>query len=340
MRREKKFPHKRFAHIYCFQSSLIIMFSTPLLIATLLGTLSSALGYAVTSDDSGKYLSAVGSPANDVLVSKDYGKTWTVSASSVPWSCATSDSTGQRLNVASSKSGLFPNFSWDGGATWNSTALGPQGIAYYNIDSDATGWLIYAAGSMGIHMSSTGGDTWYSDEGDGYYGMAVAVSGDASSVYIGFDNFISYKSGSGDSSKWVATNSEEANWNSISTDFTGKIIAGSFYTMPGYLNDGVYLSEDRGATYLELRFTTTSNTFNAVKVSSDGSMLYYVGSTGVHAYKISTKVTVQGVLDKPITTGNWLGYVDCSKNGKYVVIGSYDHVWVSSDYGATFKQTK
>lgn len=320
------------------------MFRTALSLFTVLGTLSTAFGYQVTSDDSGKYLAAIGSPLKDALISKDYGSTWTVSDSNNNWSCATSDSTGKKLNVASSQSGSYPYYSKNEGATWNVTnpSNAAQGIGYLSIASDASGDYVWATGTIGAYQSRDGGYSWSSYQGGGTYGLAAAVSGDGSTAYIGFNNVISYysKSATTKYDQFVPTNVEEAYWSSISTDYTGRVIAGSFNMMPGYANDGVYISEDRGATYFDLRLTNTGTTFNGVKVTSDGTMLYYVGSSGVRAYNFTSKTTVTGVLDKPTTSGNPLSSVSASKNGKYVVIGSYDHVWVSSDYGVNFKQTK
>lgn len=326
------------------QSELIVsmtMFRISLFIVTVLGTLSSAFGWAVASDATGRYVTAAGSDANShVIFSSDYGNTWNnTSNKGFAWTGITSDKTGQKLvTVADCSSGCsLPTYSEDEGATWTTTtADNGAKDSYYGVASDATGDQVVAVGSQGVYFSSNGGASWQANKVPGRmvdYGKTVAVSADASTVIINLNNYLSRWDTS--TSSWVKLLDVSAWWNSISTDATGTVMAASYDNTYGETyTHGVYFSTDKGKTFTEFTDKGATESFHGVSVSDDGSMIFYSGSSSVRAYNVATKTTVKNTATAGPTA------VDCSSNGQYVVLGSTNQLFVSSDYGYSYALVK
>lgn len=223
------------------------------------------------------------------------------------------------------------------GATWTTTENGTKD-SYYDVASDATGDTVVAVGSQGVYFSSNGGTSWQLKKivvpgGKTDYGKAVAVSADASAVLINLNNYLSKWDAATQS--WVTLLDVSAWWNSISTDASGTVIAASYDNTYGETyTHGVYFATDKGATFTEFTDKGQYESFHGVSVSDDGSMIYYSGSASVRAYNVATKATVKNTATAGPTS------VDCSANGQYVVLGSTNQLFVSSDYGYSYALKK
>jgi len=309
------------------------MFCAVLVLLAILGTLSVTSGYLVASDDSGKYLYAA-SATYGIQISQDYGSTWNQTGSPGTYWSASSDSSGKNLMTTAICNGncVAPLMSHDGGITWKASASAPNDN-YFGGASDGTGKHLVAAGTNDLYVSNDGGSTWRGAGMAGFQGTAVAYSADGSKFIYSYKNYISMHV----NGIYEETPSPEAHWISLSTDATGKVIAGA-YDIGYYPNAGqtkaIHLSLDGGFSYSTLVTNTGATTYSTVLVTDDASLVFYATTAGVYQYNLAKKTTTKANY----TSGGTA--LAASKTGKYVVVSSSTNIWVSSDYGINFKLVK
>lgn len=73
-----------------------------------------------------------------------------------------------------------------------------------------------------------------------------------------------------------------------------------------------------------------------VVCTNDASLVFYGGSNGLYVYNVAKNTTTKPVLP----TGFTIYDIAASKTGQYVVAASMSNIYVSSDFGVTFAQTK
>lgn len=308
------------------------------LLVSLLGTLSVALGYVVAADDSGKYLSAAS--ATQIIVSTDYGSTWNATLGAGTWSQLTSDGSGKNLAlVATCNSGgscITPFLSKNGGLTWTTASSAPYDN-WYSVASDGTGNKLAAAGGSNVYLSNDGGSSWLAASlSQGYTGTGVAYSADATKIVYSYMNYISMHV----NGIWEETPSPSARWGSLGTDTTGTVIAGAYdigYYSGGNHDKGVYISVNGGFAYSAIVVSTTE-VFYGLSVNDDGTYVFYGGTGGLYVYNVAKKTIAKS--DFPSSSTNIVYSIASSKTGKYVVASSSANIWVSSNYGVNFKLVK
>lgn len=326
------------------------MFRNFLLLTTLLGFLSAAFATngnwtMVTTDDSGKYLTAssseAGSYPGNIFTSNDYGSTWAVSSFSYPWMGVASDSTGQKLVAVGQ---CYPGGSCgapyetiDRGVNWIAPTSADHKDNYYDVSSDAAGVNVVSSAGGNVYHTGNGGSTWGRYNLDsGYCGTAVAISGDGKTVAIDYKEYITFTKDGGNS--WTtAANTPTARWRRIAADYSGDVISGAYdmrYGSGGNFDSGWVLSDNGGATWTSLKMTTDGEKYYSVAASADGAYVFCGGSSGIYIYNVAKKTITK-------SSAGAYGYysITASKTGQYVLASS-GGLYLSTDYGATFKLVK
>lgn len=325
------------------------MFRNMLALVCLFGFVSGAFGYSgnwtgVASDDSGKYLaassSAQGNYPGNVFISTDYGTTWTAEAPTFPWMAVASDASGKMLAAAGTcypgGSCGSPYMSTDGGQNW-ATSAGFKNN-YYGIGSDSSGQRLIAVAGGNVYGSGDGGASWGVASGlqSGYADNVAAYSGDGSTRVVSYMEYITVNNNANNLG-WVQTPTVTARWRGVSTDYTGKVIAGAYdlrYGSGGNYESGFVVSTDGGASYTTVKLTNEGEKYYSVSVNDNANYVFCGGSNGIYVYNIAKKTVTQSAAP----AGGYYS-IASSKDGKYVIASS-GSLYHSSDYGATFQLVK
>jgi hypothetical protein len=296
----------------------------------------------VASDSTGQFLTASSSKSGSyyghVFTSDDFGATWVSKAAALPWTSVSSDATGNKLfaedTCTTSSACNGPFMSTDRGETWVQPSKPPAKDNYYSASSDATGTKLVTAGGEGVWTSGNGGDTWGRFNLDqGYNGIVAAISGSGSTYLIDYKEYMTVTTDGGKS--WKTLNTPEASWRGLSVDYSGQVLTGAYdkaYGSGGQFLSAWYVSTDGGATMTAVQSTNDGAKFYSVSANSDGTYVFCGGSDGIYTYNIAKKTVTK-------FASNYGGFyaITSSKTGKYVLAAS-GGLWLSSDYGASFKQ--
>jgi photosystem II stability/assembly factor-like uncharacterized protein len=170
-----------------------------------------------------------------VMVSADYGKTWTATnplyAGSLVQSIAIN---GNYLFAGTQDDGVF--LSLDGGNSWNPSNTGMSNERVYDILID--GQDMYATGYFGVYLSTDHGNTWQ-DRSTGIADISVrSLTNIGGKIYAGTYRgvFVTQDKGL----TWIPSGLDTIPVNLI-LNFQGSILAATA--------QGVYVSGDDGATW-------------------------------------------------------------------------------------------
>jgi hypothetical protein len=298
---------------------------------------------SIASDSTGKNLVA---SSNYLYTSSDYGATWVPGTSSITWQGVASDASGKNLAAVATCTGststcYSPFVSKDGGATWN----GPSQTTvykenYYAISSDYNGTTLAAAGGDNMYYSTSGGAGWrLFDLPSGFCGYVVSVSGDASTTLLSLSNKLTFTLDAGTTWKPVA-GAPKAYWKGVSMDETGTVMAGAYdlsYETNGKDESAWYISTDGGKSSAPINAVVNGVKFYTVAVSGDGKYVFCGGSaSAIYVYNVATKTITQA--KSAMSINGSVHSISTTKTGQYVQASNGAGLWVSSDYGANFKQ--
>jgi hypothetical protein len=240
--------------------------------------LNASTGYEVAAiSTTGRFISLSGWNAGHVLVSTDYGATWTVRNSGIAQvQQVTMSADGKYQYIA----GLVNYRSADYGTTWAGT-----GTATWTFAVSSTGQYVLAGASNALRLSTDYGASW-----SGINGTSILPgSGSFSFVAISSSGQIQAMNVSGTTSLYVSRDF------GLSWKFTTLLNVGGHMTMSGtgqYIiavaPTAVCLSSDYGATFASIPVSGSS--FDKASLSANGQYQLVSNSSGI-SYSIDYGLT-------------------------------------------------
>jgi photosystem II stability/assembly factor-like uncharacterized protein len=218
-----------------------------------------------------------------IYTSTNSGSSWTkANAPFKFWQSVASDSSGTNLVAAAPTNGRYATYnggiftSNDGGSSWQEQTTNVSNRAWWCVESNSTGEIIFAVNTAsGLYRSNNYGGNWSIIQ-TGSTWWCIASNSTGGNVVAGmysFSNSFINKSSDGGGA-WVSTNAPNKYWISIASNSSGtKLLAG---TDPGV----IYTSIDSGATWVAS--TIPSLTWYSVASDSSGDNLVAVTNGAIY----------------------------------------------------------
>ena len=282
----------------------------------------------IASDNTGQYLTAVGSYTN-IWSSSDYGYSWqeNAMASQLDWISVASDTTGKFIVAVGKYTHVWT--SNDRGVTWIEQ-LGSSALYWWDVTCDSTCENIYAVVRDGgyIYTSNDYGISWQAQSSSGTM-LWVSVAVDATGQFAAAVEYHGYIYKSNDHGVTWNKVFGVKYWTAVCMDSTGQYIAA--------VDDGqgrgglVYASNDGGITWIALLGSYTVE-YSYIESDSTGR---YLAACALNGY-IYTSSDYGGSWTAHDSVGrrDWYA-ITSDSTGQYLAAVVYDdgYIYTSIDYG-------
>ncbi len=260
----------------------------------------------VTTSDDGSVV-AVADSSDDVIISLDYGQTWSTSTpttTSMSWSKIDVSADGSTVALT----GDHIYISTNTGSTW--TEMQPAGTstqAWWGVEVSDDGSVMLATidNSSDVYVSTTTGSTWYLTQPTttvGFY--ATALSSDGSTMAVAGDPGFIYTS-TDYGQTWTPRHTSELWWEMSMSDDGSKIFAVD-------LNDTINISSNSGVSWSVVTVPDFP-TLSGISNSADGTKVVLSDLNGELFTSTSTGQTWTRQLS--VSGLGWDLFADSSDDG-------------------------
>jgi photosystem II stability/assembly factor-like uncharacterized protein len=287
------------------------------------------------------YTDTIGTGANQLYVSSNYGSTWTAKESPRVWSDIKLSFDGQiQIALQNDQTSGRIYISYDFGATWEAKGPDVNLGAIFNwlyAALSLNGQYIVAATSERVFFSFNSGETWTESSNKPWFtfgygafsGLSVSSNGQNQVILASNDVVTSNDYGANwSTSKLFRRNASQP---VISSSGQIQMLFGKetqFQTFPQ-----INVSVDYGATWAKKESITTRD-WRKLAISADGTRA--AGIVGGNQVFVSSNTGNfwTSKLAAPLGTGLFL--LEMSSSGKNIIAGSISQLYVSTDFGETW----
>jgi hypothetical protein len=208
-------------------------------------TLSGQFCYGIASSSTGQYLACTNN-GSYIIVSSDYGATWTneTSSGALSWNNISISATGQYMVADTYGGDIYTSSNY--GVTWtDQTVLGAHSWVALSISANGN-YILAVASNSDLYVSNNGGTSWTAENSSGalnWYSSAMSSSGQYLAAGVnGGDIYTSSNYGV----TWTDQTSSGARaWIALSSSASGQYLAG---TVSG---GDIYTSSNYGVTWTD-----------------------------------------------------------------------------------------
>lgn len=237
---------------------------------------SSYSGTYIATSQTGQY-SVTGGNSNVILVSSNYGSTWTTAVSGISNAIyrVACSSTGQYMAVEVMNGPIYISSNY--GATFSTSGAG--NAAWEGITVSTNGQHLVAVQNTGyIFYSSDGGSTWTQSNSinAGWFNATASYDGSHVVATEHTTNKIWYSSDFG--ATWTQSNAATHAWQGLAASSDGSQIIANYD-----LSDVIYRSTDYGATWSATN--SPSKSWDFVASNAAGNLLLagtYIFNSGIY----------------------------------------------------------
>lgn len=269
-----------------------------------------------SSSADGKTLAVApgGSGGGAIIISTNYGQTWTQTTVSANWSSLAA-SADCRVLAAAARGPVY--LSTNSGSTWNLSVSAPSGV--FGVAVSADGRTLLASVNFGsIYLSTNSGSSWR-NVGPSTQDWAYAtMSADATTLAVGV---------SPSTHPFIATSTNAgATWTSNSLPFYCAGVAASAdgkKLVTAVLGFGIYVSTNSGASWATS--TAPNASWRGVASSADGTRLAAIYNNGSSA-KIYTSSDGGGTWStNDVTDQDWNGVAESADGNEVIAVAGYNY---------------
>lgn len=186
-----------------------------------------------------------------------------------------------------------------------------------------------------IYTSTNSGQNWNLTSAPSNYWYSVAASADGVRLVAGGDGDASSGTGpiclsTNGGLAWQTSNVPANVWQAVASSTNGRILVGEAY------GDGIYISTNFGSNWNLATNAPTSDNWNAVTLSADGSKIYATDGDGIY---VSTNTGATWTNSAPASDNWWP--IACSQDGSIVFAGirGVGGIYSSTNSGLTWSQS-